>query len=385
MSRHILLKAAALLSYFSFYLFVSATQLNAEQARFFWLWYGIPTLLILLMPKRWHVFARGLAVGQGFYFCQQAMVPLALAIPSGFSNGTGSFVGVVLAHALLVFAALWHEWPSKTADVVLLGCGAAASLLFITLSVHRWEGTRSMPSVSDVNRTVGCLDSYALAHGGLYPASFVELTRTTGRYCVSGPLSSGPWRPPKLVYQPTQGSDGRIVGYSILFGPDDFWGKVRTKWYVDQTGLVHSAPAGQTATKQSPVATNEVLELKTWSECYAKFAAAHPASGESFQWKLMLWPKGRCEPDIGNIQDGHIQLVQSYTGYFHLKTPEASGKQSGFYVIARPNRYGETGIRSYYVDETGIIRGTPHNREPNSTDEPIPECEWTEHENCSSN
>jgi hypothetical protein len=188
-----------------------------------------------------------------------------------------------------------------------------------------------------------------------------------------------------LVYQPAQGSDGRIVGYSILFGPDDSWGKVRTKWYVDQTGLVHTAPEGQVATKQSPVSMNEVLELKSWSECYAKYAAAHPANGESISWKPMLRPEGRCEPDIGNIQDGHVQLGQFYSAYFHVKPPDAGGKQLGFYVIARPGQYGSTGIRSYYVDETGIIRGTPHNREPNSTDEPIPKCEWTEHENCLSN
>jgi hypothetical protein len=374
-----------MLSYFSFYLFVSSTQLNAEQARFFWLWYGIPSLLILFMPKRWHVFARGLALGQGFYFCQQAMVPLALDIPSGFSNGTGFLVGFVLAQAVLVFVALWREWPSKTADVVLLGCGAAAALLFITLSGHRREGTSSRPMAWDVYRTVGCLDHYALAHSGLYPASFEELTRMTAQFCVPGSLSSGPWRPPKLVYQPAQGSDGRIVGYSILFGPDDFWGKVRTKWYVDQTGLVHTAPEGQVATKQSPVSMNEVLELKSWSECYAKYAAAHPANGESFSWKPMLRPEGRCEPDIGNIQDGHVQLGQFYTAYFHASAPDGSGKQLGFYVIARPYQYGSTGIRSYYFDESGIIRATPHNREPNSTDEPIPECEWTEHLNCLTN
>src|SRR5439155_9591924 len=156
MSKHMYLKASAMLSYFSFYLWLSNTQLNAEQARFLWLWYGIPSLLILLMPKRWSTFARGMAVGQGAYFCQQAIVLLAFALPSnGLSNGMVSLLGFVLAQALLVFAALSLGWPSKAADMVLSVSGATASLLFIALTAHRWEGTQSAPSALSVYRTVG--------------------------------------------------------------------------------------------------------------------------------------------------------------------------------------------------------------------------------------
>jgi hypothetical protein len=386
MGKPMILKAAAVLSYLSFYLLVSITQLNPQQARFIWLWYGIPSLLILLIPKRWSALARGMAIGQGMWFCLQAMLPLALALPSnGLSNGTVSLLGFVLAQALLVFAALLLGWPLKTAEIVPLVCGATASLLFITLTVRRWEGTQSIPSAGNLYRTVGCLDQYALAHGGLYPASLEELTRTTGQYCVIGSLSSGPWRPQRLVYQSSQASDGRIVGYSILFGPDNFWGNVRTAWYVDQTGLIHTSPEGQIANKQSPVWSNEMLELKSWNACYAKYADADPANGASFDWKSVLHPEGPCEPDIRNIQDGHVQLGQSYTAHFHAKPPDSSGRQVGFYVVARPDQYGSSGIRSYYLDETGIIRGTPHNREPNSTDEPAPECEWIEHLTCRNN
>ena len=389
MSRHIFLKAAAVLSYFSFYLWLSNTQLNAEQARFLWLWYGIPSVLILLIPKRWLALARGMAIGQGMYLCQQAVLPLALDLPSnGLSHGMVALLGFVLAQALLVFAALLLGWPSKDAEIVSLVCGATASLLFITLTVHRWEGTVSMPFAENVYPTVSCLDRYALAHEGSYPASLEELTRTTGKYCVPGSMSSGPWRPQKLFYHPAHGSDGRIIGYSILFGPDDFWGKVRTAWYVDQSGLVHASPKGQFATRQDPVLSNQPLELKNWSECYARYNAAHPASGESFDWNPILHPEGPCRPDIRDIQDGHVQLGQSYksyTAHFYVKPPDSTGRQSGFYVIARPDQYGRSGVRSYYFDETGIIRGTPQNREANSADEPTPECEWKEHVNCSTN
>ena len=198
-------------------------------------------------------------------------------------------------------------------------------------------------------------------------------------------LTTRDWRPHKLFYHPARGMDGRIVGYSILFGPDDFWGKVRTAWYVDQTGLVHASPIGQFANKQSPIWSNETLELRNWSDCYAKYASTHSANGESFDWKPVLRPQGRCVPDFASIVDGHAQLGQFYTAYFHVKPPNRSGKQLGFYVIARPNEYGSSGVRSYYADETGIIRATPQNREPNSADEPTPECEWKDHVNCLTN
>ena len=386
MSRHVLLKAAAVLSYFSLYLLVSTARLSAQQARFIWLWYGIPSLLIVLAPKRWSALAQGLAIGQGVYFSREAIVLLALALPfNGLSNGMVSLAGFVLAQAFLFIAAFLLGWPSKTADIVLFGCGAAASILFIVLTVHRWEGTQSKPLALNVYRTVGCLDRYSLAHGGLYPASFEELTRTTGNYCVTGPQSSGPWRPQKLVYQPAKGSDGRIVGYSIRFGPDDFWGKVRTAWYVDQTGLIHTSPEGQVANEQGPIWSNETLELKNWSECYAKYVATHPSTGETFDWKLVLRPEGRCTPDVREIHDGHAPLGQFYTAHFYVKPLGRGGSQPGFYVTARPNQYGSFGVRSYYFDETGIIRATPQNREPDSADEPTPECEWKEHVNCSGN
>jgi hypothetical protein len=53
-----------------------------------------------------------------------------------------------------------------------------------------------------------------------------------------------------------------------------------------------------------------------------------------------------------------------------------AGDQSSFSLQARPNQYQESGVRSYYVDEDGIIRATVKNRPANKNDSPIPTCEW---------
>jgi hypothetical protein len=180
MNSHILLKAAAVLSYFSFSLLESITPPDGQQSRFFWLWYGIPSLLILLIPKRWSALAQGLALGQGIMFFREAMLPVVLGLSfNGLSSVMVSLLGCILAQVLLFIAVLVPGWPSKTSENVLFACGAAASLLFTGLSVQRWEGTQRTPVAPSVNRTVDCLDKYALAHSGFYPASLEELTRTT--------------------------------------------------------------------------------------------------------------------------------------------------------------------------------------------------------------
>jgi hypothetical protein len=46
-----------------------------------------------------------------------------------------------------------------------------------------------------------------------------------------------------------------------------------------------------------------------------------------------------------------------------------------FLISARPTKYGVTGLRSYYADQTGLIRGTPFDRAATLNDPIIPEQE----------
>jgi hypothetical protein len=54
---------------------------------------------------------------------------------------------------------------------------------------------------------------------------------------------------------------------------------------------------------------------------------------------------------------------------------DASGKISHFYVTLRPKRYIEDGIRSYYMDDSGVIRATPEDRTATATDSEALPCE----------
>src|SRR5208283_3772957 len=84
--------------------------LDAEPVRFFWFWYGIPSLLIVLIPKRWSALAQGLALGQGIYVFREAMLPLAISLSSnGLLSAMLPLIGVMLAQVLLFVAALVLE------------------------------------------------------------------------------------------------------------------------------------------------------------------------------------------------------------------------------------------------------------------------------------
>ena len=50
---------------------------------------------------------------------------------------------------------------------------------------------------------------------------------------------------------------------------------------------------------------------------------------------------------------------------------ELTPLETSFKLTAVPIQYGRTGDWSFYVDESGVIRGQTSNREPNAQDPPI--------------
>jgi hypothetical protein len=67
-------------------------------------------------------------------------------------------------------------------------------------------------------------------------------------------------------------------------------------------------------------------------------------------------------------------------GYILDYEPErdASGKIAHFNVSLRPKRYVEDGIRSYFMDDSGVIHATPEDRPATSTDPEALPCELGE-------
>jgi hypothetical protein len=116
----------------------------------------------------------------------------------------------------------------------------------------------------------------------------------------------------------------------------------------------------------------------------SRFAQAHPDVLFPAELKSMMAPDWNCEPEW-YVQDNYLEPPYSYRLHCYRDTPEKPKPRAAFQLVGRPYCYGLSGVRHYYVDESGVIRGTPPNRDATRDDLPIPECEWAEHKACSSN
>ncbi|MET0752240.1 MAG: hypothetical protein ABWZ66_02655 [Pyrinomonadaceae bacterium] len=77
------------------------------------------------------------------------------------------------------------------------------------------------------------------------------------------------------------------------------------------------------------------------------------------------------------------QAANFYWGYYSVLTITAStaANPASFTYQARPEEYGRTGVRSFYTDQTGVIRGADKNGlNANQNDPPIKD-ELIEQEN----
>ncbi len=66
----------------------------------------------------------------------------------------------------------------------------------------------------------------------------------------------------------------------------------------------------------------------------------------------------------------------AYSSYrfTYLATKESGRQYKGFVLQTRPEEYGKEALRSYYMDEDGIVHATPEDRVANSRD-PDAACE----------
>jgi len=262
--------------------------------------------------------------------------------------------------------------------------GAAATLIFTFLSYKRFQTNYTSMNPELVYRVITGSETYKASHGGLYADSLNSLTLAQGENCIYPFSIDG--SPPygKTRYQPLLRADGRVTGYSIIFGGTRFWGRFSPGGFTYQTGILHISLDHQNAASADSVPPNITTFLHEWDQCLAKQAQAYPGVAFPAGLKSMMAPEWKCKPDW-YVEDDYLAPWQSYRVYCYSDTPEEAKPRAAFHLLGRPNQYGASGVRHYYVDESGVIRGTPANREATRDDPPIPECEWAEHKACSSN
>lgn len=388
------LKVAAAFAFLSLYLYVRTIPITEAEAYLLWFLDGIPSLVVLLIPKRGQSIARGLALGQALVFGLITGFGVVIAVFTLSTGGThilvfAGYLAAFATHSILLLCAARMQPElngvyDKQSRIAWLSAAAAIALLVVDM-VRFADISRHNFVPDGIYRVIACAESYAEHNHGEYPESIEVMVAQSKAWfspnCIYpfDELGRGPYG--QIRYTPKKTTDGRVSGYSILFGPRTFFGNLPTAEYVDQTGVVHKPKNHAIATAADPVRENISSDLWTWGQCLVKYR--NNRSGVPFPKNLsaMLAPDWPCKPYL-DVQGDHLIPDNTYTVYYKSPSEAAPNDPTSFSLQARPNIYRESGVRSYYMDEDGIIRATIKNRPANKNDAPIPRCEWDPAASC---
>jgi hypothetical protein len=83
-------------------------------------------------------------------------------------------------------------------------------------------------------------------------------------------------------------------------------------------------------------------------------------------------PKTGISPEAAGLLDADLAAGRGggYTVRFRVVPAEENGKESHFELAATPNAYGKTGVRSFFLDSTGRMRGADKQGAPATVDDP---------------
>lgn len=117
----------------------------------------------------------------------------------------------------------------------------------------------------------------------------------------------------------------------------------------------------------SPVATNEASSvgwLHRINTAQAEHARLHPDEGFAPSLARLGPPPGDGALDA-ELAGGR---KRNYVFTLTAAPPDSNGRISKYTVTARPRRFHKDGVRSFFIDETGIIRFTGENRAATAQD-----------------
>jgi hypothetical protein len=121
---------------------------------------------------------------------------------------------------------------------------------------------------------------------------------------------------------------------------------------------------------RSRVAANEsasVAALRTIRTAQSSYAERYPQKGFAAVLSELGPPPG------ADLIDQQLASGTRFGYSFNLIAgiPDASGRIAQYVVLARPLTFGQTGKRSLFTDESGVIRYTAEDRAPAAQDSPL--------------
>jgi len=312
-----------------------------------WLLMNLPIIWIIVCPQKWMDTAVGTAIGANILlFFPFLGTILYLLGPRG----------LLLLVAIIVFLvqpSLWKKTP------IVLGTAAVACLYMNAIGFSSLVKTVSSPDTPQMLRTVDkCLIQYSTNYGGQYPSSLKELG-PKGTGCVPSDIANGNFNGGRLRYMPA------AEGFGVIADDRSFWRGGGAFWYSDQSGVIrvhvnenHPSSSGYVF---NDVDSSEPSQLQAVYRCLRGHGPPYPPN-------MAAIIASKICPDV------FTETIYSkrYPLTYRAKGSDTQRGSSEFEVIARPNPYGIVGLRSFYLDESGVIRATAQDRPATAQDPPIP-------------
>lgn len=166
-----------------------------------------------------------------------------------------------------------------------------------------------------------------------------------------------------ITYTPTQ-----ATGFQVSAVPRRYRKSGRRSFYLDESGVIRGADRGgnPATAEDKPIPINcgesgTINILRTFSGAEATYYSSNINYGTLAQL-IKVGLIGEYLADGENC--GYLFTVSI--------TPRSGNIPPAFNVRATPQQYGVSGIRSFYIDETGVIRGADKGgAEANADDPPI--------------
>jgi len=78
---------------------------------------------------------------------------------------------------------------------------------------------------------------------------------------------------------------------------------------------------------------------------------------------------------LNSLDTWNVQVPDPKYRLRYAVRPDSSGARTGYMLTAQPVTYNEDGVRSYLIDERGLLRRTSENRPAIASDPEVPKCE----------
>ena len=146
-------------------------------------------------------------------------------------------------------------------------------------------------------------------------------------------------------------------------------------YYIDQTGLLRGADNnGEVATASDPyidscalfgLADNErctILDMRAFYTAQTTYAAT--IGNGNYGTFSQLYNSGLIREDLADL------IARGYFYGFQIIYRVPKIVPASFKIWARPQQYGTTGTRSFFIDQTGVLRGADHQGQTATENDP---------------